>query len=80
MIDAPNAALGEMVESMASITAEESAAASEGLSAQAETSMSVVGRLEALVGGGRTSAAPAARTAGREASRVPPADVETIAA
>ena len=42
--------------------------------------MSVVGRLEALVGGERTSAAPATRAAGRKKSRVAPADVEKIAA
>ena len=48
-------------------------AASEELNAEAETAMSVVGRLEALVGGDRAAAA-ATRPAPRETSRSAPAD------
>jgi myosin heavy subunit len=58
----------EKVTQSSAATAEESAAASEELNAQAETSLSVVDRLEALVGGGLASGvahhAPA-RAAGR---------------
>ena len=46
----------EKVTQTTAATAEESAAASEELSAQAETSLGVVGRLEALVGGAHTAA------------------------
>jgi methyl-accepting chemotaxis protein len=67
-------------------TAEESAAASEELSAQAETSMHVVTRLAALVGGVETaqvapssvrrkSAAPVARPAGKVVTMTRPARV-----
>ena len=49
----------EKVTQATAATAEESAAASEELSAQAETSLGVVGRLEALVGGAHTAAAVA---------------------
>jgi methyl-accepting chemotaxis protein/methyl-accepting chemotaxis protein-1 (serine sensor receptor) len=73
----------EKVTQTTAATAEESAAASEELNAQAETSMSVVSQLEALVGGsgsGRASVAPATRTAARKSSRAASADTEQIAA
>jgi methyl-accepting chemotaxis protein/methyl-accepting chemotaxis protein-1 (serine sensor receptor) len=72
----------EKVTQTTAATAEESAAASEELNAQAETSMSVVGQLAALVGGsgGRTSAAPATRTSARQTSHVASADTERTAA
>jgi ABC-type transporter Mla subunit MlaD len=52
-IDQVSQAIAQMekVTQATAATAEESAAASEELNAQAETSMAVVGRLEALVGG-----------------------------
>jgi methyl-accepting chemotaxis protein len=50
----------EKVTQTTAATAEEAAAASEELNAQAETSIAVIGQLETLVGG-RAGAAPAAR-------------------
>jgi methyl-accepting chemotaxis protein len=50
----------EKVTQTTAATAEESAAASEELNVQATSAMSVVARLEALVGGAATTAAPAA--------------------
>jgi len=61
----------EKVTQLTAATAEDSAAASEELNAQAETSMGVVHRLEAMVGGG--SAAPVAwapRHAAQDGGRV----------
>ena len=74
-IDQVSQAIAQMekVTQTTAATAEESAAASEELNAQAETSMSVVGRLEALVGGGRTSAAPAHHRPARAAASRPTA-------
>jgi methyl-accepting chemotaxis protein/methyl-accepting chemotaxis protein-1 (serine sensor receptor) len=66
----------EKVTQSAAATAEESAAASEELSAQAQTSMEMVQRLDAMVGGGRR--APRLRTP-RRASRHE-ASVVTMAA
>ena len=57
----------EQVTQSTAATAEESAAASEELNAQAETSMAVVRRLEAFVGGTGRAATPAPR--GRAARR-----------
>ena len=59
----------EKVTQTTAATAEESAAASEELNAQAETAMSVVGRLEALVGGQRTYASPVTQTSAHSESR-----------
>jgi methyl-accepting chemotaxis protein len=59
----------EKVTQSTAATAEESAAASEELSAQAETAMTVVARLRALVDGASTAGAPAAPAATAAASR-----------
>jgi methyl-accepting chemotaxis protein/methyl-accepting chemotaxis protein-1 (serine sensor receptor) len=64
----------EQVTQTTAATAEESAAASEELNAQAETSRAVVRRLEALVGGARTAAA-APRDRDRRFSRPRPAAI-----
>ena len=58
----------EKVTQSTAATAEESAAASEELNAQAETSMQVVDRLAALVGGASTAAGP---TKARPSAKAP---------
>jgi methyl-accepting chemotaxis protein/methyl-accepting chemotaxis protein-1 (serine sensor receptor) len=71
----------EKVTQTTAATAEESAAASEELNAQAETSMSVVGQLEALVGGsgsGRASAAPVRHAPARAAVSRPVGKAATL--
>jgi methyl-accepting chemotaxis protein len=74
-IDQVSQAIAQMekVTQTTAATAEESAAASEELNAQAETSMSVVGQLEALVGGAQAGQAlqrvPVRGTGGRLASK-----------
>lgn len=66
-IDQVTQAIGQMekVTQTTAATAEESAAASEELNAQAETSMGVVHELEVLVGGSRDDAAPRPSTSSR---------------
>jgi myosin heavy subunit len=59
----------EKVTQSTAATAEESAAASEELSAQAETAMTVVARLRALVDGASTAGAPAGPVATAAANR-----------
>ena len=76
-IDQVSHAIGQMekVTQTTAATAEESAAASEELNAQAESSLEVVGRLGALVGGtGRPVATPTTVRAGRTG------DVDRVAA
>ncbi len=70
----------EKVTQTTAATAEESAAASEELNAQAETSIQVVGRLEALVGGAGASAAPAPHAVARPAVRKAAANVVKMVA
>jgi methyl-accepting chemotaxis protein len=75
-IDQVSQAIAQMekVTQTTAATAEESAAASEELNAQAETSMSVVGQLEALVGGaGRAGTAPPHHAPARAAASRPAA-------
>ncbi|HXT68873.1 MAG TPA: hypothetical protein VN700_03915, partial [Vicinamibacterales bacterium] len=59
-IDQVSQAIAQMekVTQTTAATAEESAAAGEELSAQSETSLAIVGRLNALVGGASTGTAP----------------------
>jgi methyl-accepting chemotaxis protein len=80
-IDQVSQAIAQMekVTQTTAATAEESAAASEELNAQADTAMTVVRQLEALVGG-RANDAPAMRRAAPRATRPAPGKVVKMAA
>jgi methyl-accepting chemotaxis protein len=69
----------EKVTQTTAATAEESSAASDELTSQAETAMTAVRQLETLVGGG-ASAAPASRTVAPRATRSAPGKVVKMAA